>query len=872
MNQCINTTPSGLTTLSGLFSVLLVGALGSAQSQTYTLNADFDLGVLVQVNHTPPNGDQLQLNSDEPFSVLSVACGGLNTLVRINTVTGEVLGEYRTVPGTMAGDPSRATSVSNGDVWVGNRLEDGDSKTVFGSISKHGLIYGGTRVDVDGTPNSAGLYLQGPFDCNTCVDRDGDGLIRTSRGLGDVLSWPDVTDGLGGANGLVEDAIDECALIFQRTNPQRIRHLAIDSSNNVWAGGYPTFPTSFDEIDGATGAILSNTSANPPGCGGYAGVFDSAGVMWSTSELEGSLFRLDTGGTAICVNVQANVRGVAVAPDGFIWTAGGNRLVRVSPDGMQTQTFVIPGASQLHGVFIDSLSGEIWVASSVTGTVIRLDSGANVLSTISAGSQPRGLAMDNAGKIWVANQGSDNVMRIDPATNMVDMTVALSAGAAPYNPSDMTGTKVVVPDSDTGSWTVIKDGGLEGTLWNDVSWNEILPRGAALAVQVRASETLMGLDGLPFVSVGNAIGIAEFGRYIEIQANFTRSASNQLSPILLDLSIVGENVIEPGDCVMANRRAAGSLLVFPEFDNLSGNATVLTLTNTAEGQEGNLAVEFVYIDGDDCTEFNRTEYLTANDTLTVVTAQHNPNQELGFVYAFAKDAVSGEPIVANSLIGEVFVISAYMDCFECEEGVNTYSGIEYSVNAVAFQAPGQSGELTDINMDGLRNLDGVEYAMAPDAILIPRFFGQSSQADASSQGAPIVDQLILISLTGGSEFDTTLDFLIYNDNEEGFSAEHTFRCWEKRPLSSISDVFGQQFLADNTNHDPAEAIGPGMIETGWMRIDGAVANSVATSIHDPAFLAVLVESIGNFGGADLPFEECSQPGGVLLPRGVLGGN
>jgi hypothetical protein len=49
-----------------------------------------------------------------------------------------------------------------------------------------------------------------------------------------------------------------------------------------------------------------------------------------------------------------------------------------------------------------------------------------------------------------------------------------------------------------------------------------------------------------------------------------------------------------------------------------------------------------------------------------------------------------------------------------------------------------------------------------------------------------------------------------------------------------------------------------------------VAASTAVSIADPAFYAVLVERIGSFAAADLPFELCSQDNGDLLPSGVQG--
>jgi hypothetical protein len=872
MNRQSNSTRMvGRAGLAQVACILTLGTAAYSQSRTYTTDADFDLGVLVQVNHDAPNTDQLQLDEQEPFSVLSVACGGLNTVVRINTETGEVLSEQRSMPAGMAGDPSRATSVVDGDVWIGNRLEGGQRGEVFGSVAKFGLIAGGTRVDADGTPNPMGEYLKGPFACNTCVDRDGDGLIRTSRGLGDVLAWPNVTDGLGGPNGLVQDAVDECTLIFQRTQPQRIRHLAIDSSKNLWAGGYPTFPTSFDQIDGATGAILSNTPAIPPGCGGYAGLFDGSGVMWSTSEFEGQVYRLDVpgGAAATCTNVQSNVRGISVAPDGFIWTAGGTQLARVSPDGVQVQLFNLAGASQLHDIFIDQLTGEIWVASSGNNQVLRLDSSANPIATITAGSQPRGLAMDKNGMMWVVNQGSDDAMRIDPTSNMVDMTVALRPGSQPYNPSDMIGPKIVEVISLEGSWTVVSDGGQRGTSWTNTAWNESVPAGSSLEVSVRSAESILGLQSQAFIPTANGAGIAQTGRFLEVEVLFLRSSASQASPVLFDLSVDGEN-IGPDDCIQIDRRAAGSLLVFPEYDNDSGSATVLSITNVDASGSPVIAVEFVYIDGDDCSEFNRTEYLTANDTLSVLTSEHNPNEGRGFVYAFAKDAVTNEPIVNNSLIGQVFIIQSEKDCVECKTNAparGRVGAIEYGINAVSFQGVGATGQVTDLDLDGLRDLDGVEYEQAPDAIHVPRFFGQGYMEPG---GPYILNELILVSLTGGVHFETTLDFLVYNDNEEGFSLEYTFSCWDKTSLAEISSVFDHSFLANFTNSDPAEVMGATYLESGWIRINGALASSQSTSISDPAFLAVVIERIGDHGAADLAFELCSQPGGVLLPRSQSG--
>jgi hypothetical protein len=295
---------------------------------------------------------------------------------------------------------------------------------------------------------------------------------------------------------------------------------------------------------------------------------------------------------------------------------------------------------------------------------------------------------------------------------------------------------------------------------------------------------------------------------------------------------------------MADGRAPGSLLLYPEFDNREGTVTVLTITNTAT-DVGDVQVEFVYIGryGEShhdiqCEEFNRTEVLTDNDTLTLLTEVHNPQQEQGFVYAFARETVA-TPIVHNWLIGNVMTVDG-LDAFE------------YSINPVSYE-----GFAGDLNGNGLRDLDGSEYEESADELLFPRFLGQGEMRKS---------ELILIGLTGGARFETTVDFLIYNDNEEVFSSEYTFQCWERVKLKDISGIFENDFLADWTNNDPQELYGAPTIETGWFRMDGALASSTSTTLAEPAVYGVLVEKIGNRGAADLPFESGLNDSGKLFAR------
>ena len=100
--------------------------------RTYTLDADFDEGNLVNVNHDVP--DQLQLSEvTETFPFIWVAASGRGTIIKINTETGAILGEYHSAPNGRELNPSRTTVDLDGAVWCGNRDEpqaDGDMGSV----------------------------------------------------------------------------------------------------------------------------------------------------------------------------------------------------------------------------------------------------------------------------------------------------------------------------------------------------------------------------------------------------------------------------------------------------------------------------------------------------------------------------------------------------------------------------------------------------------------------------------------------------------------------------------------------------------------------------------------------------------------------
>jgi Big-like domain-containing protein len=306
-------------------------------------------------------------------------------------------------------------------------------------------------------------------------------------------------------------------------------------------------------------------------------------------------------------------------------------------------------------------------------------------------------------------------------------------------------------------------------------------------------------------------------------------------------------------CVeQTNRRRPGALLLFPEFDNREGIMTMVTVTNTMTSSSAmDIDLEYVYRREGDCLEFNRTETLTPADTLSLIVQYHVPDPQRGFLYVVARCPDSGEPIAYNGLIGQYVVFN----------GLQAFS---YSVNAVAFEGIGSNPDpqcsqyaLTDVDGDGIHDLDGIEYTRAPDQIVIPRFFGQVRDVHS---------ELILLGLSGGASFTTSVELLVFNDNEELFVRPYSFDCWTRVDLESIAGVFSNEFLLTQTTHDIDEILGAAGRKTGWILIDGVLAESTERSIVDPAVYAVLVECVGGSRCvADLPFELCEQSNGDLFP-------
>jgi predicted outer membrane repeat protein len=432
----------------------------------YTTAAEFGTGTLINVyvdNPNPAIPQEARLQRYEharPLPYLNVALSGtedgpFGRLARIRTdVTSPndaILAEYYTAPGKR-GNPSRTAVDLDGNVWVANRY-DPETGAEDGSVTRIGLLVGGTRCDASGVPDAEGEYLKPPFAYNTCSDRDGDGLIHTSQPLNAttriVLDWP-------GDYTFADEmqAEDECVCKYVRVSAENTRHVSIDVDNNLWAGGY--IDNDFDHVDSFSGSILSHFTvrdALQQGLGGYGGLIDGHGVIWSTDSAGyypgGSVLRYDTAADppAWTPLVATEAYGLTMDANGCIWVSekSENTLQKFLPGGAAffgtEQHPQHPPAGEgiwPKGLAVTLDDNNVWVAKSESNYVVRLGPDGQFVKTIDIFDEeevhpgglnkPTALAVDSEGKVWVACRNLDTVKRIDPdggpdSLGQLDLTI-----------------------------------------------------------------------------------------------------------------------------------------------------------------------------------------------------------------------------------------------------------------------------------------------------------------------------------------------------------------------------------------------------------------------------------------------------------------
>ena len=501
---------------------LVDGELVTGRPATFRLADEeaFSCGDLVS---TVASDGGVELDAEPAaFRFIWVAASQRGTVIKIDTDTGEILGEYWSAPVfdplAPSMNPSRSVVDGNGNAWIGNRNDGFENR---GSVVKIGLLENGQ-----------------------CVDRNGDGEIQTSQGLGDVLPWTNEND--ADLAGGVSTAQDECILAYVPTTSSGIRHLSVNGDNDVWVSG--TGGRDYDLIDGETFEIVRTEDRY--GCGGYGGLIDREGVLWSAR----SLLRWDPSEPLTRENVLCDhnwTYGLGLGPDDLVWASNYDtsvcRLTRegeidVCHDAEDTPLGADAGLGAARGVAVTD-DGDVWVAFTGGDRVGRFDPEDGLVALVPVGGSPTGISIDARGKVWVTNRTSSNAMRIDPATDEVDLTVGLGGrgdpeetpfydNARPYTYSDMTGQLVFEPP-ELGTWTVTLRGPTFRTEWQTITYDADVPAGGDVVVRVSASDA-GPTSGATVVSSGDVLDALSSALVVSVTL---RRAPDGSTPVLRNLAV-----------------------------------------------------------------------------------------------------------------------------------------------------------------------------------------------------------------------------------------------------------------------------------------------------------------------------------------------
>jgi choice-of-anchor A domain-containing protein len=522
----------GFCTLIGL----LWSAAAAAQTEkTWTLDGEFDTGVLDSVNHDAPNNHQLQLNtssSTEPY--IWIANFEMGTVTKIDTRTGKQVARYDSVlvknwdgsvpavkaPRGNCNSPSRTAVDGNGNAFVANRGICADSSA---SVTK----YAGTL--------------------SACVDRNGNNTIDTSKDVNN--------DGLIDLNSTAEykGQADECILWTKNYAAPGDwgRSAAVDADQNLWVGGYHS--SKLYKLNGNTGALLKTIDprANPQHYASYIyGIAIGPGGFIYTSDIENRYILKINPNAAAGQEVVGMLRspvptyGIAVDKNSVVWLGNwSDVLASVVRVDFANNTATLHGGSQgncqgrTRGVAVDK-NGDVWTSCFSGSRLLRFNSAGTYLGSWPVGSGPVGAAVDGDGKIWTINLNGNSATRFDPATTGLQ---SFPVSGTPYSYSDMTGFQQRNFTQRQGDWTVIHDSGNTASIWGPVHWNResqgSVPAGTTITVEVRTANTQADLANQPYIPVTNGQAVPNLtGRFIEVKATL-RIQNGNVSPILSDLSV-----------------------------------------------------------------------------------------------------------------------------------------------------------------------------------------------------------------------------------------------------------------------------------------------------------------------------------------------
>lgn len=394
------------------------GAAPSGGSSTSADGADDSDGTLKFDVAASPDAGRAHCGGGDgggggTFSNIWVANSPQGTVSKIDTETATEVARYRTTTAP-AQQPSRTSVNQFGDIAAGHRYA---ARVIKIAAEEEG-----------------------------CVDRNANGMIDTSTGPADILDWSADECMVWEADLLPAADQGTRAVAWEGgiVDPETCKNT--NPNPRLWVA-YGTNPLQVKRLDGATGAVLDETTIPSTGFV-YGGAVNGDGDFWVSDRSGRTMSRVDA--VTLAVDTWdvpgSNAYGMGVDGDGQPWIAtyqsgaGADLIYRFDPIA---QMWHAAGgiAGRYRGLAIDR-QDRVWA---VGNSPCRLavfdrttDSVIDDAIPLPDCAAPVGVTIDRDGFVWVVDRDASVAWKVDPDNFTVAATVTGLNG--PYTYSDFSGS------------------------------------------------------------------------------------------------------------------------------------------------------------------------------------------------------------------------------------------------------------------------------------------------------------------------------------------------------------------------------------------------------------------------------------------------
>jgi hypothetical protein len=223
---------------------------------------------------------------------------------------------------------------------------------------------------------------------------------------------------------------------------------AVDG-DNIWVTNFGQVA----QVQASTGKVL----------GTWTGAAQSDGVMVALGKVfvtgngfPGSLYVIDpTQSPGPVTAVQTlGPNSSAIAFDGnYLWVANANSVSIIIPAPPYPTEQLATGFSEPIWILYDGAN--IWVTDEGAGTLLKLNSGGNVIQTVKVGSSPGQSVFDGA-NIWVPNALDNSITVVQASTGNVVATITSDASNQLSLPNAVSfdGERILVTNSNAANGTL----------------------------------------------------------------------------------------------------------------------------------------------------------------------------------------------------------------------------------------------------------------------------------------------------------------------------------------------------------------------------------------------------------------------------------